>query len=239
MILEDAAEMAGLATEIRGRQEIARLAEAWVTHQEALEEFQRRLQSASEFIAWARSRGIDVEDPDATAKKKAKQEMSNVLKQIGDDPAQVLSPGYMPRVRDTIRSFINGEEKRAQTAWQQLCDSIKWERADLWQPFATAPKYRASVEEAAAQDHKLDLLLRKPFLTTPAERVEFDDLLTAGRELRQTLPTIDSAEVQAFMSAVGVQGAPLALLTPTVVEWLTAHGLIDNYIVRRQHVGGR
>lgn len=239
MMMTDAADLLEVAGNLRHRQQIANVAEAWGTHQEALEGFSRRLQATAEFITWVQSRSIAVKDADMAAKKKAKQAITGLLKKIVDDPEQVLAPGYMLTVRTALESFISGEEERAQSEWEQLRNSVEWARADLWQPFATSSKYRAAVEKAAAQDSQLDALLRKAFLKTAAEREEFDDLLIAGHKLRQTLPSIDSAEVQEFMSAVGMQGARLALLTPKVIEWLTTHGLIDNYVVRRQQMGGR
>jgi len=239
MILTDATALSERANDLRRRQQIAHVAEAWGTHEEVLKEFGVRLQVAAEFITWVQNRSIAVVGADVAAKKKAKQTMTGLLKKIANEPEEVFAPGYMPTVRADLESFIGGEEERAHAAWEQLGNSLEWARADLWQPFATSSKYRSIVEKAASQDRQLDALLKKSFLKTAAEREEFDDLLLAGHKLRQTLPSIDSGEVQEFMSAVSMQGARLALLTPEVIEWLKTHGLIDNYVVRRQQLGGR
>lgn len=80
-------------------------------------------------------------------------------------------------------------------------------------------------------------LRRRKYLESEDLRREFVRLLRERTETRRRLPDIHDNEVRAFVTAAAAQGAPLAALTPTVLQWLESHRLAGGYVVRRRPTG--
>lgn len=144
--------------------------------------------------------------------------------------------------------------KRAQ-AWRSMLDEIDTASRDLasavmaaWRAYrqhvfaGDAPAViRSRLARTKANDAAFNEYQRRfdrfeaAFETLPADRAAIDRVKELAADLEAVAQNFDfavPAEVKQFLEAVlSVSGAPLALLTPEVVNWLKETDSFDNYRV--------
>ena len=96
---------------------------------------------------------------------------------------------------------------------------------------------RTKVNDEAFRTYEaLYARLKAAFDDLPGDKGDFDQVRALAAELEQVAQAFDfdvPAEVKQFLEAVlSVTGAPLALLTPEVRQWLEANGSLESYTIR-------
>jgi hypothetical protein len=92
------------------------------------------------------------------------------------------------------------------------------------------PRTRESLHRLQQLDGRLRELAAC-LVPTAAELGEYQTCISDREGLWRSMPMEEDPEVLAFIRATGESGASLRLLTPRVIEWLEAQGLLDAYVV--------
>jgi len=91
-------------------------------------------------------------------------------------------------------------------------------------------------DEAFRTYEALYALLKSAFDDLPGDKGDLDKVRALAVQLEEVAQAFDfdvPAEVKRFLEAVlSVAGAPLALLTPEVRQWLAANGSLESYTIR-------
>jgi hypothetical protein len=97
------------------------------------------------------------------------------------------------------------------------------------------PRTKAN-DEAFRTYEALYALLKSAFEDLPGDKGDLDKVRALAVQLEEVAQAFDfdvPAEVKRFLEAVlSVAGAPLALLTPEVRQWLAANGSLESYTIR-------
>jgi len=209
----------------------------------------RAADSAAEVLRAAKD---DLDDP--LGKLRAEGQKMLVLLAGGVvRPADVPDPSRARRKLDEIRDkyaksqrfperktlikwlgeLATAIEQTARTRWEEWFDAQrpKTDETHL-QRFEQDAELGSIVDRVRRLNQQAALDRRQP----PVSKEQFEEVLRRFESLRSTwarIPISDDPEVQAFLDAANTpSGAPLPV-SQTVLDWLTASGLLGSFGVRR------
>jgi hypothetical protein len=205
----------------------------WTAHTDAFNELARDVESPRAFLTWLAERsGEDAQVGPLVIR--ARSPLSRLIEGLERDPDRILNGNLIVNARTTARQAADELEKVATDAWASYLEQQPPPDAELYAGLRDHPDLERLVRDAEQQDRRYVELRNQPYLQTDRLRQEFEQLMQAREVTRQNLPDIQDDEIRAFVAAAARDGAALSALTPAVVNWLTTHGLIDTYVVRRR-----
>ena len=154
---------------------------------------------------------------------------------LDEDLGQALGGDLFADFQESVEKAVREVERRATTFWQRyVAQSIPDTSDEILEALAADPRARTTVIRIRRlSDNTLRRLRDRPFPTLD-ELGEFD---TATVEVRNAWSTLDVAslndEIVDFLRAANSDnGARIALLTPSVLDWLDQHGAAAHYVIR-------
>jgi hypothetical protein len=219
----------------RKRQDYSR--QVWTAHAKALDECAVGIDRPRAVLEWLhreRREQVAVESP---AVATARSTVRLLLEGLERDPDRVLAGELLGNAEEYTKRAADDLETRATEAWSAHVDRLPPPDAELYAGLRGQGKFANLVEQAERQDRQYEHLRKRKYLESEELRLGFVRLLSERDETRRRLPNIHDNEVRAFVTAAAAQGAPLAALTPTVLQWLESNRLAEGYVVRRQSTG--
>jgi hypothetical protein len=219
----------------RKRQDYSR--QVWTAHAKALDECAvsiDRPRAALEWLHVERREQVAVESPAVAA---ARSTVRLLLEGLERDPDGVLAGELLGDAEEHAKRAADDLETRATGAWSAHVDRLPPPDAELYAGLQGQGAFANLVEQAERQDRQYEQLRKRKYLDSEELRRGFVRLLSERDETRRRLPDIHDEEIRAFVTAAAAQGAPLAALTPTVLQWIESNRLADGYVVRRRPVG--
>jgi hypothetical protein len=219
----------------RKRQDYSR--QVWTARAKALDECAVGIDRPRAVLEWLhgeRREQVTVESP---AVATARSTVRLLLEGLERDPDRVLAGELLGDVEEYAKRAAADLETRATDAWSAHVDRLPPPDAELYAGLRGQGEFANLVEQAERQDRQYEHLRKRKYLESEDLRREFVRLLRERTETRRRLPDIHDNEVRAFVTAAAAQGAPLAALTPTVLQWLESNRLAGGYVVRRRPTG--
>jgi hypothetical protein len=217
------------------RQDYSR--QVWTTHARTLDERAANIERPRGALEWLhveRDEHVTIESPAVAA---ARSVVRQLLEGLEQDPDGVLAGELLGDAEERARRAADDLEMRAKDAWSAHVDRLPAPDAELYAGLRGQGVFANLVERAERQDQQYEHLRRRKYLDSNKLRREFEQLLRERDETRKRLPDVHNEEIRAFVTAATAQGAPLAALTPTVLEWIESNRLADGYVVRRRTTG--
>jgi hypothetical protein len=151
------------------------------------------------------------------------------------DPTSFVHGDHFSAFRREFLALAESLRRSAANGWKRYADEhAPAARADLFEIFRALPRYADATESIRRRSVQLRLLRDKPLPTAE----EFNDFNQLVSQLRQTWEELESDDlpdqvVNFLRAAVADRsGAPLELMTPTVLEWLRNRGMLTAFRVR-------
>jgi hypothetical protein len=237
VILQRARRIRDSAASLRERRRQDYSRQVWTTHAKALDECAVGIDRPRAFLEWLHGERRDQVTVEGPAVATARSTVRLLLKGLERDPDRVLAGELLGDAEKHAKRAADDLEERAIDAWSAHVDRLPPPDAELYAGLRGQGALANLVEQAERQDRQYEHLRRRKYLESEELRQGFVRLLRERDETRRRLPDIHDNEVREFVTAAAVQGAPLAALTPTVLQWLESNRLTDGYVVRRRSPG--
>lgn len=237
MILQRARRIRDSAASLRERKRQDYSRQVWTARAKALDECAVGIDRPRAVLEWLqdeRREQVTVESP---AVATARSTVRLLLEGLEQDADRVLAGELLGDTEEYAKRAADDLETRATDAWSAHVDRLPPPDAELYAGLRGQGEFANLVEQAERQDRQYEHLRKRKYLESEELRRQFVRLLNERDETRRRLPDIHDNEVRSFVTAAAAQGAPLAALTPTVLQWLESNRLADGYIVRRRPTG--
>jgi uncharacterized membrane protein YccC len=160
-------------------------------------------------------------------------QVRRVKKTYEEDKDKFLDPngsGFRDLER-TVEAFVTDASDRAKTIWRDYVDrSLSKLDAEVLRVLGKIPSYAVTVDRLHALNSTLDRLREE--MPTAQVCAQFGEVVAERQDLWEDMRGTDfSQEVLEFLRAASTGGAAVNTLTPTVLDWLQNHGLVDSFRV--------
>jgi hypothetical protein len=206
----------------------------WTTHAKALDDCAVGFDRPRAFLEWLHGQRGEQVTVESSTVATARSTVRLLLKGLEQDPDRVLVGELLGDAEKHAKRATDDLDERATDAWSAHVDRLPPPDAELYAGLRGQGALANLVEQADRQDRQYEQLRKRKYLESEELRQGFVRLLRERDETRRRLPDIHDNEVRAFVTAAAVRGAPLAALTPTVLQWLESNRLADGYVVRRR-----
>lgn len=153
---------------------------------------------------------------------------------LDDDLSEALSGDNFQTLYDSLERVLSEIDKRTVALWRRYSAQTTPSTSDeILAVLATDPRARPAVMRINRHAETIRRLRVRPFPTI----VELNQFDVAAAEMKEAWSTLDTAglneEVVSFLRAAnGEGGAPIALLTQVVTQWLEQRGAVSSYVIR-------
>jgi hypothetical protein len=233
MILEDAIQLEALAAEVIALRRSQQHSQSLAHRRQLVVALLERASVAAASGA-AISERLDEVPPSAPAFESALTRITKWRSALGEDLGKAISGELFGGFQDSVEKAVRELERRSTDAWQRYVAQTTPETSDeVLAALAADPRARSTVLRIRRLSETLRRLRDRP-LPTVDEVAEFD---TETAALRSAWATLDVAslndEIVAFLRAANSdRGAPLGLLTTSVIEWLEQRSAASHYVIR-------
>ena len=233
MILEDAGQLETLAAEVNILRRSQQHGQALAHREQLVDALLARARTATASGA-ALSQRLSEIPPQSPLLENALARIGEWRSALEADIGHALGGDLFGRFQDSVGKAIGEIERRTATAWQRYVNRTRPETSEeILAALEDDPLAGSTVARIRRLSEKLHRL-RECAIPTLEELSEFD---SATAELDNAWSTLDVAslndEVVAFLRAAhSDHGAPLPLLTASVVDWLEQRGATSHYVIR-------
>ena len=162
------------------------------------------------------------------------QDLDRMMQDAINAPQDFVDSSELGGILARLRAIVASWRSYAASGWETYCDKNVQKGQDaIVQAFESSGESVELLSRLRSIDDQLMVLSREapmdksggPALLTRLikDRAEIWSQLSVG-----DLPT----EVTLFLSSASASGAPLAMLTPSVFEWLSTKNLEDGFVVK-------
>jgi hypothetical protein len=232
MIAEDAAQLGMLAAEVKALRRSQQHSQSLAHRRKLVDALLNRAQAAAASSAAISARLGEPGSPSplySTAQARA-IEWSSAL---NEDLGQALDGDTFTGFQNAVDKAIRELERQAASDWQRYAARRAPETSsEVLAALAADPQAGKAVARIGRLSDTISRL-RERHVPTPEELDQFD---AAAAEIRSAWSTLDvmslSDEVAAFLRAANSdRGAPLGLLTTSVLDWLQQRNAVDRYTI--------
>ena len=171
---------------------------------------------------------------DLTDHSKLAHQVTEMRDKLKEDPSAITSGRNFNNLKRSVDRHAEKAKKLVDETWEKHVAEVapKVDTKLLKQHRSTSFAAVVANLETNAKDAK------KLARTAPADAATLAQLMGYWNEIRTNLariPQADDPEVQAFLVAVGSSdGASLETLKPNVITWIKAHGMLDEFCIRKK-----
>ncbi len=233
MIIDDAAQLEQLASEVIALRQSQQHNQSLVHRKQLVDPMLERIVGASTSGNALAARLGDTRQPSPLFEQ-ALSAIERWRSALDANLGQALSGDLFGALQDSLERAVREVERRATAAWQRyVAQQVPTISDEVLATLEADPRARPTATRIRHLTETLRRLRDRP-LPTLAELGEFD---VATVELRRAWASVDLAdlnqEIVAFLRAANSdRGAPLDLLTEPVLTWLTERGATNNYVIR-------
>jgi hypothetical protein len=174
-----------------------------------------------------RRRGVSPELPQS-AIATARTQLAALRDRYRSDPTQITAPDGRLRFTlwDPLRALPNEIRSSLNGAWEAHARSLLREQSvEILEVLERVPGLQVDARAIRAMASEFDSLSSR----LPRQEEDVDRIEELAREIERRWQSLEGAgipsDVLDFLAAASVSGAPLALLTPAVREWLQERSL--------------
>ena len=233
MILDEAIRLKEIAGEVSVRRRSEQHGQSIIHRKQLVDEILTRAAIAT---ASAKLLAERLGDPwvSPTSNQPAAAALDRWKGALDEDLGEALSGDLFSKFQDAVDKTLREIERRVTGSWQRYIAQVTPETSpEILDALASDPTARTTVLTIRRLAETIRRL-RERQVPTAEEISEFEEAVV---DLRKAWSTLDVAslneEVVAFLRAANSDsGAPISLLTPSVISWLAQRDLWSHYTIR-------